>query len=182
MRLTWRHFASTLELTARKRGSIYRPTPSYPETRYQPDDRHDNSEPDQYDGGNYPRHEEPVLQAGAPGFASGIALEQLGVFGVTPKPDGENVAEDGNGADQRIGGKIQPHANQYDFWDIQLSCDNENRRACDIREGIADPGDQSQDGIEADSYGRARDCEPLVQQIGQEPGKQKAVRIGESRH
>jgi hypothetical protein len=62
------------------------PIPSCPEPFYQPDDRHDNSEPDQYDGGNYPCHEETILQPGASGFASGIALEQVGVFGVAPKP------------------------------------------------------------------------------------------------
>jgi hypothetical protein len=88
------------------------PIPSCPEPFYQPDDRHDNSEPDQYDGGNYHCHEEPILQPGASGFASGIALEQVGVFGVAPKPNGENVTEDGNGADQCICGKIQTHANQ----------------------------------------------------------------------
>ncbi|HMF49170.1 MAG TPA: hypothetical protein VK603_11025, partial [Candidatus Saccharimonadales bacterium] len=58
------------------------PTPSHSEPPYYLDDRHDNSEPDQYDGGNYPCHEEPVILAGAARLASGIALKQIAVFGV----------------------------------------------------------------------------------------------------
>ena len=63
------------------------------------------------DGGNYPCHEEPILQPGASGFASGIALEQLGAFGVAPKPNGENVTEDGN-AQHRAG----ENAGEVEVW------------------------------------------------------------------
>ena len=76
---------------------------------------------------------------------------------------------------------FETHASQYDFGNIQLNRDNENCRSRDIREGIADPGDQSHDGIQSHADGCSRDREPLVQQVGEEPDKKKAVHIGRSR-
>src|ERR671919_2833542 len=132
---------------------------------YQPNDSDKHCNHYENESSDYTRNKEPFVRSCTSEFGSGVALEELSVFRVTPKPNGENVPEDRNGADDCIQRDIDPHAQQYDFGKTKLSCNNENRRACDAREGISDTRNESQDRIQAYSDRGPGDGEPLVQQI-----------------
>ena len=85
---------------------------------------------------------------------------------MTPKPDGEEIADDGNGADCPVDEEIQAHPCQDDLRHVKPRSQYQYEGPDEIGQDVAEPRNQSEQRIESHVEGRAWNLYGRIQNLG----------------
>src|SRR5271165_3069344 len=99
---------------------------------------------------------------------AGVARHQVVVAAVGFPGDVEDVAEEGDGADEDLDGDVDHHAEEGDVGDAANPGGEDEDAGGDAGEDVAEAGDEADEAVEADAGGREGEAEPVVEEMGEE--------------
>ena len=134
------------------------------------EDEHQNDDGDGEDGedcGEEDCEEGVVAPSVAVGLAE-VARHQVVVAAVGFPGDVEDVAEEGDGADEDLDGDVDHHAEEGDVGDAANPGGEDEDEGGDAGEDVAEAGDEADEAIEADADGGEGEAEPVVEEMREE--------------
>ena len=130
----------------------------------QDDDRGDQDGEDSGEEGG----EEGVV---FPGMTVGLAKVARHEFVIAPvgfPGDVEDVAEEGDGADDDLDADVDHHADEGDPGDAANPGGEDDDEGGEAGEDVAEAGDEADETVEADADGGEGDAEPVVEEVREE--------------
>ena len=96
------------------------------------------------------------------------ALEELIVAAVRAPGDVEEVADEGDRADDGLDKNVEDHASENDVGNSASPCSEDDDRRGQASDNVARAGDKPYDAVEAEANAGSGDLDEVVEQVGED--------------